>query len=143
MLRGEFQHTLDAKFRIILPARLRTDLGEKFVLTKGFDRCLYAYPMEEWAVFEAKLLALPVANKEARQVTRFFLSRAVDCDVDKQGRVVIPQTLREFAELEKDVVTIGVGNRAEIWSKTNWADYCKESDYISEDLEAAMARFNI
>ena len=117
MFIGEYSHSLDAKGRLIVPAKFREGLGEHFIVTKGIDRCLYIYPRSEWEVFEEKLRQLPLANADARRFTRFFLSGAVECDVDNQGRIIIPQSLRNYAGLIKEVVSAGVGSRIEVWSK--------------------------
>ena len=122
MFMGEHSHTIDAKGRIIIPAKFREELGAQFVLTLGLDHCLTIYPMEEWNKFQEQLNQLPRTNKETRVFRRFFTAKAAICELDKQGRILLPQTLREFAELEKDVVLAGNLNRIEIWSKENWAE---------------------
>ena len=114
---GEYNHTIDAKGRVIVPSKFRETLGDEFVVTKGLDGCLFVYDNNEWAAFEEKLKSLPITNKDARQFVRFFLAGAASVEVDKQGRILLPGSLREFAELIKDVVLIGVGSRIEIWSK--------------------------
>ena len=123
MLIGEFEHSLDAKGRIIIPAKLRETIGEKFVVTKGLDGCLFAFSLSEWTNFEEKLKSLPLSNKNSREFTRFFLSGASECEIDKQGRFLIPTNLRSIANLKKDIVIIGVGTRIEIWDKEKWEDY--------------------
>ena len=115
MLMGEYSHTIDAKGRMIIPSKFREELGENFVLTKGLDGCLSIYPNEEWKNFEEKLKALPLTNKNARTFSRFFVAGATVCELDKQGRILVPATLREFAGLEKDVVLTGNITRIEIW----------------------------
>ena len=122
MFMGEYNHTIDAKGRLIIPSRFRDLLGEEFVLTRGLDGCLSIYPMDEWAAFEEKLRALPLTNKDARTFSRFFVAGATNCELDKQGRILVPQTLREFAGLEKDVVLTGNLNRIEVWSKEKWRE---------------------
>ena len=122
MFMGEFNHTIDAKGRLIIPSRFREELGQEFVMTKGLDGCLFVFPMNEWELFEQKLRTLPLTQKSARKFTRFFVAGATECELDKQGRILLPQTLREFAQLEKDVVLSGNLNRVEIWSKANWTD---------------------
>ena len=117
MFMGEYNHTIDAKGRLIVPAKFREILGDNFIVTKGLDGCLFVYPNDEWTRFEEKLKSLPLTNKNARQFTRFFLAGAAACEVDKQGRILLPQVLREFASLEKDVVLVGVASRIEIWSR--------------------------
>lgn len=123
VLMGEYQHNIDAKGRLILPAKLRAELGEKFIATKGLDTCLFVYGREEWAILEKKLKQLPLAKPEARAFVRFFFAGAAEMECDKQGRILLPPNLREYAGLDKDVVIIGVSNRAEIWSKEAWEDY--------------------
>ncbi len=113
MFMGEYNHTIDAKGRLIIPSKFREILGDVFVVTKGLDGCLFVYDNEEWKRFEEKLRSLPITNKEARQFVRFFLAGATEAEVDKQGRILIPNVLREFAELTKDVVLVGVGSRIE------------------------------
>lgn len=122
MFMGEYNHIIDAKGRLIIPAKFRELLGEEFVLTKGLDGCLFIYPMDEWEAFEEKLRALPLTNKNARAFSRFFVAGATMCELDKQGRILLPQPLREFAQLDKDVVLSGNINRIEIWSKEKWAE---------------------
>lgn len=119
MFMGEYNHTIDAKGRIIVPAKFREELGESFVVTQGLDGCLFVYPDEEWQKFVTGLKNLP-GSKEARQLQRYFMSCAANPDVDKQGRILIPSKLREQAKLEKDVVFVGVLSKIEIWSKENW-----------------------
>ena len=121
MFIGEYSHTIDAKGRLIVPSKFREQLGDEFVVTKGLDGCLFVYENSEWKSFEEKLHALPLTNANARKLTRFFLAGATVCEVDKQGRILIPAVLREFAGLEKDVVLAGAGNRIEVWSSEKWA----------------------
>ncbi len=128
MLMGEYNHSLDPKGRLIIPSKLREQLGDVFVVSKGLDGCLFAFPNREWQKFEAKLQALPITNKDARKFSRYFLAGAADVELDKQGRALIPQTLREAAHLSKDVVLCGVGNRVEIWDKDVWNDFSSYDD---------------
>ena len=132
MLTGEFNHSIDAKGRLIIPSKFREILGEDFVITKGLDGCLFLYPDNEWRVFEEKLRTLPLTNKNARTFTRFFLGSAVDGSLDKQGRVLISSALRSFAGLEKEVVLVGVLDRVEIWDKTKWDE---NNAVVEEDME--------
>jgi MraZ protein len=137
MFIGEYQHALDPKNRIIVPAKLRDGLGAKFVITKGLDGCLYAYPLEEWEILENKLKTLPLTNKDARAFVRFFFSGACEIELDKQGRGLIPQNLKEYAGIEKDIVSIGVLSRVEIWSKEKWNEYNESNidfDSIAEKM---------
>ena len=137
MLIGEYEHSLDAKGRLIMPAKLRDDIGEKFIITKGLDGCLFAFSLEEWKNFEQKLRALPISNKDARAFSRFFFAGAIDCEIDKQGRFLISSNLREFASLEKEVVIVGMDSRIEIWSKEKWqlTDDDISADEIAEKME--------
>ena len=136
MFMGEYNHTIDAKGRLIVPSRFREILGDAFVVTKGLDGCLFVYDNEEWKLFEEKLRALPITNKEARQFVRFFLAGAAEVEVDKQGRILIPNVLREFAGLAKDVALVGVGSRIEIWSRERFEDTAAfdDMDEIAEHM---------
>ena len=120
MYMGEYNHTIDNKGRLIVPAKFREVLGDKFVVTKGMDHCLWLFDMEEWVRLEEKIQALPVTNQKARKLSRFFLAGATDCEVDKQGRILIPAPLRKHASLDKDVTLVGVGGHIEIWDKVTW-----------------------
>ena len=120
MFMGEYNHTIDAKGRLIIPSKFRESLGDEFVVTKGMDGCLFVYDNEEWKKFEEKLLSLPMMDKQVRQFTRYFLAGAASVEVDKQGRILIPSVLREFADITKDADLVGVGSRIEIWSRERW-----------------------
>ena len=136
MLIGEYEHSLDAKGRLIMPAKLRQDMGEKFIVTKGLDGCLFAFSQNEWLNFETKLKALPLSDRKARSFVRLFLSGATECEIDKQGRFLIPSNLRTASGLEKEAVIIGVGTRLEIWNKATW-EKCDENisaDEIAENM---------
>ena len=122
MFMGEYNHTVDTKGRLIIPSKFREQLGEEFIVTKGLDGCLFVFPQDEWLAFEEKLRTLPLTHKGARQFTRFFVAGATPCELDKQGRILLPATLREFAGLDKDVVLAGMLNRIEIWSKAKWTE---------------------
>lgn len=132
MLIGEYEHSLDVKGRLIMPVKLRDDIGDKFIITKGLDGCLFGFSQSEWMNFEEKLKSLPLTNKNARDFVRFFLSGAVECEIDKQGRFLVASNLREYASMEKEVVIIGVGTRIEFWSKDKWKKY-NGCDNISAD----------
>ena len=135
MFMSEYNHTVDAKGRLIVPSKFREQLGDEFVVTKGMDGCLFVYANDDWNAFEQKLTSLPLINKEARKFARFFLAGAAQVEVDKQGRILLPANLREFASLEKDVVLVGVGSRIEIWSRENWVNMDADSDM--DDIAAA------
>ncbi len=140
MFMGEYSHTIDAKGRIIVPVKFRESLGDNFVVTKGLDNCLFVYTKEDWRKFEEKLRTLPLTNKDARKFTRFFLAGAAEMEVDKQGRILIPSVLREFAALEKDVVFVGVGSRIEIWNRAGWDEsisgYDDDMDEVAENMDS-------
>ena len=125
-----------------MPAKLRETIGDKFVVTKGLDGCLFAFSLIEWANFEEKLKSLPLSNRNSREFTRFFLSGATECEIDKQGRFLIPNNLRESANLQKEVVIIGVGTRIEIWDKEKWNSYNDENISV-EDIAENMTMLGI
>ncbi|MCD8053023.1 MAG: division/cell wall cluster transcriptional repressor MraZ [Lachnospiraceae bacterium] len=137
MFMGEYNHSIDAKGRLIMPARFREQLGESFVVTQGLDGCLFVYANEEWKLFEEKLKQLPLTNASARKFSRYFLAGAIQCEVDKQGRILLPTKLRTAAGLEKDVVLAGVGERIEIWDKQRWEENSTydDMDVIAENME--------
>ena len=141
MLIGEYEHTLDAKGRISMPAKLRKDMGETFVVTKGLDGCLFAFSLEEWRNFENKLKALPLSDKNARNFVRFFLAGATECEIDKQGRFLIPGNLRLAASLEKETIIIGVGTRLEIWDKATWIS--KDEEISADEIADNMTMLGI
>lgn len=136
LLIGEYEHSIDAKGRLIMPAKLRNDMGEKFIVTKGLDGCLFAFSQNEWLNFETKLKTLPLSDRNARNFVRFFLSGATECEIDKQGRFLIPNNLRVAASLEKEAIIIGVGTRLEIWDKQTWqnCDEAISADEIAENM---------
>lgn len=142
MFIGEYQHALDTKNRMIVPVKLREGLGSKFVITKGLDGCLYAYPTKEWEILEEKLKKLPITNKDARSFVRFFFSGACEVETDKQGRGLIPQNLKEYAGIEKEIVSIGVLSRVEIWSKEKWTKY-NDSDIDFDSIAEKMSELGI
>lgn len=143
MFMGEYQHSIDNKGRLIVPAKFREELGETFVVTKGLDSCLFVYPYSEWKIFEDKLNSLPITNSNARKFVRFFLAGAVECNVDKQGRILIPNNLRTYSGLDRDAILIGVTNRVEIWSKDNWDNYNNNEDFDASDLAENMQELGI
>jgi MraZ protein len=143
MFIGEYQHTIDIKSRIIVPSKFRDELGARFVLTKGLDNCLFIFSMDEWNRFEEKLKNLPVASKDARAFVRYFFSGAVLCDMDRQGRLIIPQNLREHAKIDKEIVIIGVLSRVEVWSKSEWEGYNESADLGYDAVSEKMAELGI
>ncbi|GIN37631.1 MULTISPECIES: division/cell wall cluster transcriptional repressor MraZ [Heyndrickxia] len=143
MFMGEYQHNIDAKGRLIIPAKFRELLGETFVITRGLDKCLFGYPMDEWKQVEEKLKALPLTKKDARAFTRFFFSGASESEIDKQGRINIPSPLVSYAQLQKECIVLGVSNRIEIWSKDLWGDYFEESEESFTEIAENMIGFDI
>ena len=143
MLIGEYEHSLDVKGRLIMPAKLRANIGEKFIISKGLDGCLFVFSQEEWSNFEAKLKELPLTNKNARDFVRFFLSGATECELDKQGRLLIVNNLRTYAQIEKEVIIIGVGTRLEIWNKEKWNKYNSSENLSADKIAENMTMLGI
>ncbi|MBQ4516057.1 MAG: division/cell wall cluster transcriptional repressor MraZ [Clostridia bacterium] len=142
MFIGEYQHSLDAKGRMFMPSKFRDELGETFIVTLGLDYCLFAFPIDEFEKLKVKIDSLSISNKEARQFARFFFAGACECETDKQGRIMIPAKLRNYAKLEKDVTVVGVSTRLEIWNSETWE---KENgidsfdpDTLSEKMEGVL-----
>jgi MraZ protein len=143
VLIGEYSHSLDIKGRLIMPVKLREDMGENFIITTGLDGCLFGFSMSEWQKFEDKLKTLPITNKNARNFVRFFLSGATECELDKQGRFLIPGKLREVASLDRDVTIIGAGTRIEIWNKEKWEEHNSEENLSIAEIEKNMEELGI
>ncbi|MGM0688252.1 MAG: division/cell wall cluster transcriptional repressor MraZ [Bacillota bacterium] len=143
MFTGEYQHTLDGKGRVIIPSRLRDGLGERFVVTRGLDQCLFVYPSSEWVRLEQKLKQLPFTKRDSRAFSRLFFSGAMEVETDKQGRVLIPHNLREYAGIEKDVMFIGVSNRVEVWSEEAWKNYFGQANENYEELAEKLVDFDL
>lgn len=128
MFYNQYNHSLDPKGRVIMPMKYREELGEEFVITQGFDHSLYVFPMKEWEIFSAKIMSLSLANKNARKLSRHFIAGAADCQMDKQGRVLIPQYLRDFAGIDGEVTIAGAGNKLEITATGAWNAFRDELD---------------
>jgi len=143
MLMGEFRHNIDAKGRLIVPSKLREELGEQFVLTRGLDGCLFGYPMSEWNELESKLNDMPLAKKDARTFVRFFYSAATECELDKQGRINIPNTLRNYATITKECVIVGVSNRIEIWDEAKWQEFSEAAEENFDEIAENMIDFGL
>ena len=141
MLMGEFHHTLDGKGRLILPSRFRELLGNGFVITRGLEKCLFVYTNEQWATVQERLQNLAFTNATNRAFIRFFLSGAIDCQLDRQGRVLLPQNLRDYAKLDRDAAIIGVLDRLEIWDRTSWEEYRDHTDDDFENLAEQLDGF--
>lgn len=134
MLMGEYEHTLDPKGRVIFPAKLREDLGDNFIIAKGLDNCLFVYPPAQWQRLQDSINALPFSKASALQ--RFFFSGASEAVSDKQGRVLIPANLRQYAGLDKDIIIVGASVRAEIWDKAKWLE--QSARLTAETIENVM-----
>ncbi len=143
MFRGNAQHSLDAKGRMVVPAKFRDELGVHFVITKGIGNCLFAFTANDFAVFEQKMKTMPLSDPEIRRFQRYFFGSASDCEQDSIGRVVLPQDLREHAGIVRDIVTLGLPGRLEIWSKENWERYNEESNFVDDELAKKMTELGI
>ena len=143
MFMGKYQNSIDAKNRMIVPSKYREELGYKCVLTKGIDKCLYIYPMSEWERFMTKLSALPSSDMNARAFVRHFYANAVECEVDRQGRLTIPQELLDYAGIDKELVTIGILDKIEIWSRAEWENAEDGPQLAPEDIAQKMAEYGI
>lgn len=138
MLMGEFRHNIDEKKRLIIPSKFREELGDKVIITRGLDGCLFVYSLEEWDKIVLSLKNLPFTKKDTRIFTRFFLSGATICEFDKQGRVVIPSSLTDYAEIKKECTIIGVNDRLEVWALDKFTCLMDENydilDEVAENL---------
>ena len=141
MLIGEYQHNIDSKGRLIMPAKFRGVLGERFIVTRGLDGCLSGYPMASWDIIQEKLRQLPLAKRDARKFTRFFYSAATEVELDKQGRINLPQTLIDFAQIDKECRVIGVSDHIEIWSSAQWESFAQDAQDNYEDIAEDLIDF--
>lgn len=141
MLLSTYEHSLDAKSRMIMPSKLREQIGETCVVTKGFDGCLTIYSADEWEKFEKKLAALPQNNPKARKLIRTFGAGAVDIEIDKQGRLLLPAHLREYAGVTKDIVIVGALNKIEVWDKERWNAYNDDNELSLEEAATSLDEF--
>lgn len=140
---GEYQHALDDKSRLIIPAKLREGLGEKFIVTKGLDHCLFVYPLAEWRVVEEKVKSLPLTGADARAFVRLIFAGATECELDKQGRILIPGNLKDYAKFDKDVVILGVSSRVEIWAKEIWEQYSESAEEAYEEIAEKLVNLGL
>lgn len=134
MLMGEFHHNIDEKNRLVIPSKFRSELGEQFIITRGLDKCLFIYSMNEWNKLVTKLNTLPFTQKNARNFTRFFLSGAINAEFDRSGRVGITSPLIEYADINKECVIIGASDRLEIWSKESWDKFLSDNEENFSDI---------
>lgn len=138
MFIGEYQHVLDSKGRMFIPAKFRDELGEKFIVTIGLDRCLFVFPAETFTIYKEKLDAISLANRDARNFARFFFAGAGECELDKQGRIMVPQKLRNYAKLEKDVTVVGVSGRIELWNTEDWEKEHSIENFSPDEFSEKM-----
>lgn len=146
MFRGRYDHTIDVKGRISIPAKFRETLGKKYddrLVITNFDHCLVAFPYEEWSLLEQKVGTFSLMKKETSAFFRFFYSSAIDCTIDKQGRLLIPQTLRDYANLQKDVVLVGEGKRIEIFAKERWLEEARKAEENFDQIRDTLATLGI
>lgn len=143
MLMGEFHHNMDEKGRIIIPSKIREELGESIIVTRGLEDCLFIYSDKEWSKVVSKLKELPFTKKDARSFTRMFLSGATNAEFDKQGRIKIASPLIDYAELQKECVVIGVNDRLEIWAKEKWENFIEDASENLSDLADHLFETNI
>ena len=136
---GEYSHSMDVKGRVIIPVKYREGLGEQFILTKGLDKCLVLYPIMHWAELEKKLEKLSIADYNSRFYRRFFSAGATNCELDKQGRILVPQNLREYAGLDKDLIIIGAINTVEIWDTVAYNEFMEKNLGNMENIAVQMA----
>lgn len=143
MLIGQYRHTIDAKKRLALPAKFRGELGLNVVVTKGVENCLVVYTEKEWEIMSAKLGNLPISEGAARSFTRHLLANAMEVSLDKLGRILIPDYLKKYASLEKNVIVCGLSNRLEIWDEKKWDDYSKDAEKGVEEIVSKLGPLGI
>jgi len=143
LFRGEHFHSVDEKGRMIVPARFREALSGQFIITKGLDKCLFVFTLDEWRLIEQKIENLPMSDEGARKFLRFFFGAACESERDAQGRALIPPNLRQYAEISKDIVSVGVARRIEIWSRELYDQYMGGGDALDTDIAAKMASLGI
>ena len=143
MLIGEYQHTLDDKKRLSLPAKFRREVGKSIVITRGLDSCLFLFSQKAWGAIAQKLASLPVGQADTRGMSRFLLAGAVETEVDAAGRILIPDFLKEFAKLGSQVVLAGVSDRVEIWDEKIWTDYKQKIEKSADDMAQTLGDLGI
>jgi MraZ protein len=141
MFMGEFAHNIDRKGRLIMPAKFREELGDKVIVNRGLDGCLYVYTMAQWEIVYQKLSGLPSTNKDARNFQRMMLAKASECELDGQGRILIPATLIKLAQLEKECIIVGVANHLEVWAKEKWEKVEEEQEDNFESTAESLSGF--
>ncbi len=143
MLIGEYKHTLDPKKRLSLPSKWRKELGTSLVVTRGLDNCLFVYPLLEWEKITEKIGQLPLGQADTRSFNRFFLSGAVEVEVDSVGRILVPDFLKDFATLSTNVVLAGIHNRIEIWDEEKWTEYKRKIELEADSLAEKLGEIGV
>lgn len=143
MFIGEYQHSVDPKKRLALPSKFRKELGAKVVVTRGLDKCLFVYPIKVWKDLAEKLGTLPMGESTTRSFVRLMLAGAVDCELDVQGRVLVPEYLKEYAGLEKNVIVAGLFNRLEIWDEQKWGVYKTKAEENTDEIAEQLGKLGI
>ena len=143
MFIGEYKHNIDLKKRVALPSKFRAGLGSSVVITRGLDSCLFVYPMKNWEELAEKLGTMPIGEATTRSFVRLMLAGAVDVVADSQGRVLIPDYLREYAKLEKNVVVAGLFNRLEIWDENKWNEYKQKAEENSDEIAENLGKLGV
>ena len=141
MFMGEYAHNIDKKGRMIIPAKFRDELGEKVIITRGLDGCLNVYTQQQWEIIYEQLLKLPATKKDVRLYVRNMTSKAAECEIDGQGRVLLPSSLIKLADLVKECMVIGAGNHVEIWSKERWEQFDEDGEEVFEDIAENLTEF--
>lgn len=143
MFIGEYLHSIDLKKRMAVPSKFRTDLKNKVVITRGLDKCLFVYPMKVWEDIAGKLGTLPVGESATRSFIRLMLAGAVDVEVDKQGRILIPDFLKSYAGLNRNVIVAGIYNRLEIWDEKKWQEYKKKAEKNTDEIAEQLGKLGV
>lgn len=143
MLLGEYKHNLDSKGRLAIPAKFRTKLSAGAIITRGLDKCLFVFGLKEWEILAEKLISLPLAQANSRAFTRLMLAGAMDAKLDAQGRILVPDYLREYAYLKKQVVVAGLYNRIEIWDNETWKQYKSKTESASDEIAEKLGELGI
>lgn len=143
MFIGEYQHSIDPKKRLALPSKFRKELGKKVVVTRGLDKCLFVYPLSTWKELAEKLGTLPMGESGTRSFVRLMLAGATDVDIDAQGRVLLPEYLKEYAQLERNVTVAGLFNRLEIWDEEKWEQYRAKAEQSTDEIAEQLGRLGV
>ncbi|MEK7193389.1 MAG: division/cell wall cluster transcriptional repressor MraZ [Patescibacteria group bacterium] len=143
MLLGEYSHNLDIKGRVAIPAKFRDKIGVGAIITRGLDNCLFVFANKEWEVLAQKLVGLPLAQADSRAFARLMLSGAMDVDLDAQGRILVPDYLRKYADLKKQVIVAGVYNRIEIWDAERWERYKQKTESAADEIAEKLGELGI